>query len=195
MGTAERAEMDAAAFLEWESKQAGKHEYRAGEIFAMGGASDRHVTIAGNVFAVLREQLRGGPCRTYIADMKLRIDSADAFYYPDVMVTCDPDDHERAQYKTAPTLVVEILSPSTEAFDRGAKFADYRRLPTLREYLLIDPVRGGMELFRRDDQDHWVLHSSGPEETMLLESVGIRLTGERVFEDAPPGPETAPEND
>lgn len=190
MGIAERAEMDAAAFLAWEAEQAEKHEFRAGEIFAMGGASDRHVTIAGNVFATLREQLRGGPCRTYIADMKLRVETADAFYYPDVMVTCNPADGERSQHKGAPSLVVEVLSPSTEAFDRGAKFADYRQLPSLREYLLIEPVRGGLELFRRDAGDHWVLHAFGPTETVELTSIGAQLPGERVFEDAPPGPES-----
>ncbi|WP_024329025.1 Uma2 family endonuclease [Thioalkalivibrio sp. ALR17-21] len=195
MGNPQPAQMDADAFLAWEAEQPEKHEFVAGEVFAMGGASDRHVTISLNVASALREHLRGGPCRTFIADMKLRVEAADAFFYPDVMVTCDPQDRGREQYKQAPLLVVEVLSPSTEAFDRGAKFAAYRSLASLQEYLMIDPASGAVELYRRDPEDHWVLYTheacdaTGRDATgdaVELRSVGLTLEGGRIFEDAPP---------
>ncbi|WP_018936789.1 Uma2 family endonuclease [Thioalkalivibrio sp. ALJ24] len=193
MGNPQPAQMDADAFLAWEAEQPEKHEFVAGEVFAMGGASDRHVTISLNVASALREYLRGGPCRTFIADMKLRVEAADAFFYPDVMVTCDPQDRGREQYKQAPLLVVEVLSPSTEAFDRGAKFAAYRSLASLQEYLMIDPASGAVELYRRDPEGHWVLYTHDPrdsmEDTVELRSVGLTLEGGRIFEDAPPDTE------
>ena len=194
MGNPQPAPMDADAFLAWEAEQPGKHEFVAGEVFAMGGDSDRHVTIAGNVFSAVREHLRGGPCRTFIADMKLRVEATDTFFYPDVMVTCDPADRGREQYKQAPVLVVEVLSPSTEAFDRGAKFAAYRSLGSLQEYLLIDPASGAIELYRRDPEDHWVLYTHTSQDAVELRSTGLTLDGERIFEDAPPGAE-APVSD
>ncbi|ABM62688.1 Uma2 family endonuclease [Halorhodospira halophila] len=189
MADPQPAGMTAEAYLAWEAEQPLKHEFVAGEIFAMGGASDRHVTVTLNVASALRQQLRGGGCRTYMADMKVRVAAADAFFYPDVLVTCDPADHQRSQHKEAPCLVVEVLSPSTAAYDRGAKFAAYRKLPSLREYLLIDPEIGSLELYRADGQGHWVLYPHEAHEEVVLASLEARLIGAEVFEDAPPGPE------
>ncbi|SFD17221.1 Endonuclease, Uma2 family (restriction endonuclease fold) [Thiohalospira halophila DSM 15071] len=189
MGEAASTTFTSEEFLAWEAEQPGKHEFVAGEAFAMGGASDRHATISLNIASALRDHLRGGPCRSFMADMKVRVDAADAFFYPDVLVTCDPADRERSHYKTAPTLIAEVLSPSTEAFDRGQKFAAYRQLPSLQEYLLIDPAQGSVELYRRDEADHWVLHAHGPGEAVSLASVACTLEEATIFEDAPPGPE------
>ncbi len=183
--------MTAEAYLAWEADQPLKHEYVAGEIFAMGGASDRHVTVTLNVAGALRHQLRGGPCRVYMADMKVRVAAADAYFYPDVLVTCDPADHRRTHHKEAPLLVVEVLSPSTAAYDRGAKFAAYRRLASLREYLLIDPELGSVELYRADGNGHWVLYPHDAGDTVTLAGVEATLTGAEIFEDASPGPEPA----
>ncbi|HEY9628464.1 MAG TPA: Uma2 family endonuclease [Coleofasciculaceae cyanobacterium] len=105
-----------------------KHEYRDGQVHAMAGASDQHVTLTGNLFVLLRSHVRGTGCRVYIADMKLRIELGDRFYYPDIMVTCNRQDQETSTYKRFPCLIVEVLSESTEAFDRGDKFADYQTL-------------------------------------------------------------------
>lgn len=91
----------------------------------MAGASDAHVTISLNLAALLRSHVRGTGCRVYISDMKARIENKNRFYYPDVMVTCDKRDQETINYKSFPCLIVEVLSDSTEAFDRGDKFADY----------------------------------------------------------------------
>lgn len=170
-------------FLAWESAQAEKHEFIAGEVFAMAGATDAHVTISGNVFVALRTHLRGKAYRTYIADMKLFAATAEAFFYPDVFVTCAPADAARADHKREPVLIVEVLSPSTAAYDRGLKFAYYRALPTLQEYLLVDSERMAVEVFRRDASDHWVLYPAAADATVELLSVALTLPVAAIYED------------
>ncbi|WP_348682688.1 Uma2 family endonuclease [Acidovorax soli] len=117
---------DTSAYLDWEAEQLEKHEYLDGEVFAMAGASEAHVTLAGNVFMALRNHLRGGPCSVFISDMKLRVEADNAFFYLDVFVTCAETDRAHSHYKAAPSLVVEVLSPATSAYDRGGQI---RRLP------------------------------------------------------------------
>ncbi len=170
-------------YLAWEAGQPEKHEYLAGEVYAMAGASDAHVTISGNVFSALRAHLRGGPCRAYIADMKLRIDAADAFFYPDVFVTCAAADAALTHFKREPVLIVEVLSPATAAFDRGGKFAHYRSLASLREYVLIDCERVAVDVFRREVNGHWVLYPYGPGETVELDSLGLSLPVAAIYEE------------
>lgn len=175
---------DEQAYLDWEAQQAEKHEYLDGEVFAMAGASDAHVTVAGNLFMALRTHLRGGPCSVFISDMKLHVQADNAFFYPDVFVTCAESDRAQSLAKSAPTLVAEVLSPATSAYDRGAKFAAYRKLPSLREYVLIDPERLSVDLFRRDDaQDRWVLHPFEAQDTVEFASVGLTLPMASVYED------------
>ena len=159
-----------------------RHEYVAGEVFAMAGATEEHATIAGNLFALLRSQVRGGPCRVYIADMKLRVDAADAFFYPDVFVTCDPRDAGEPLAKRHPPLICEVLSESTEAYDRGGKFAAYRTLDSLSEYLLIDSRRRSVEVFRRQP-DGWLLAPVAPDGQLELMSLGFRCTVDALYED------------
>lgn len=115
---------DAAAYLAWEETQPERHEYVGGEVFAMTGARDGHNTIALNIASWLRSALRGTPCRAFIADMKLRVEAANAFFYPDVLMTCDERDKqpEAELAKQHPSLVVEVLSESTAAYDRGLRF-------------------------------------------------------------------------
>lgn len=123
--------LSAKQYLQKEETSDIKHEYIDGQIYAMAGASDRQVTIAGNLFALLRSHVRGSGCRVYISDMKVRIESLNRFYYPDILVTCDERDRETPAYKQFPKLIVEVLSDSTEAFDRGDKFADYQQIESL----------------------------------------------------------------
>ncbi|TQV62101.1 MAG: Uma2 family endonuclease [Halothiobacillaceae bacterium] len=186
MTAAEKLAFTADDFLKWESTQDTKHEFADGIAYAMAGAGEKHVTISGNVFAALRNHVRGTPCRSYIADMKLRVDKADAFFYPDVFVTCSEQDAKREDHKADPVLVIEVLSPSTAAYDRGLKFANYRQLPALMEYVLIDPERVSVEVFRRDASGHWVLYPYGPDEAVELASVGMSLPIATVYEDAWP---------
>lgn len=175
---------DASSYLDWEAQQTDKHEYLDGEVFAMAGASDAHVTLAGNLFVALRTHLRGGPCSVFISDMKLRVEADNAYFYPDVFVTCAEADRTQPLHKSTPTLVAEVLSSSTSAYDRGAKFAAYRKLPSLREYLLIDPERTSADLFRRNEEGQWVLfpHEAAGD-VLELASVGLRLPLAQLYED------------
>lgn len=175
------AHLTAEEYLAWENSQPDKHEYLAGEVFAMVGATRKHVTVAVNVLNLLSAHLDNSPYRVYMADMKVRVEAANAFFYPDVFVTCDERDHYAETFMTAPTLIVEVLSESTDGYDRGEKFAAYRKLPSLREYLLIEPERKRIECFRRGEEGSWILREFAPEEPVLLESIGFKASFEDVF--------------
>ena len=171
-------------YLQIEAQSPVKHEYIDGQIYAMAGASDPHVTIAGNLFALLRSHVRGSGCRVYISDMIARIEAINRFYYPDVLVSCDERDRETPTYKRFPTLIVEVLSDSTEAFERGDKFADYQNLESLREYVLINTKRQRVECFRRNNEGLWVLQFYTPEQTSFrLDSIGFEGTLDLLYED------------
>ena len=172
-----------------------KHEYIQGQVYAMAGASDAHVTVAGNLFALLRNHLRGTGCRVYMADMKAQIESANVFYYPDVMVTCDARDKNFTYFKRYPCLILKVLSPTTEAFDRGNKFADYRRLETLQEYVLINPETMSVECFRRNSEGFWVLYSYGEGEEVRLASVNFAVAIANLYEDVPLGDDSVSNGD
>ena len=150
----------------------------------MAGALDPHVTVAGNLFALLRNHVRGSGCRVYISDMKARIESLNRFYYPDVMVTCDQRDQETSGYKRFPCLIVEVLSNSTEAFDRGDKFVDYQNIETLQEYVLINTKRQRLECFRRHHAGLWVLQFYTAEQKFfVLDSINFEATIADLYED------------
>ena len=176
---------DYQAYLAWEATQEGRHEYVAGEVFAMSGGSDAHYTITLNAASAIRDALRGSPCRAFVAGMQVRIAAADCGLYPDVFVTCDERDRsaEAALAKCHPRLVVEVLSPSTAAWDRGRKFELYQQIAELDEYLLIEQDRVHADLFRRNAEGLWVLHPIGPGGTVKLASVGVELPLEALYED------------
>jgi Uma2 family endonuclease len=177
--------LTAEEYLQLEAQSPTKHEFMDGEIYDMAGASDAHVTIALNLATLLRNHLRGSGCRVYIADMKARIEAHNCFYYPDVMVTCNPQDQETPTYKRFPKLIVEVLSDSTEAFDRGDKFANYQTLASLEEYVLINTRHQRVECFRRNAEGLWVLQSYTPEANQFeLHSVNFADTLAMLYEDA-----------
>lgn len=180
-----------AEYFEWEAQQPDKHEYLAGEVFpvhAMVGARRSHVLVCGALFARLREHLRGTRCQSYVSDMKLEVEAIDAVFYPDVMVSCDEADRQQELALHAPLLIVEVLSDSTAAYDRGDKFAAYRQLGSLQEYLLINIRSRRLELFRREPVG-WVLHEPvgvGESAVLRLDSVALDLTLSDVFSDLEP---------
>jgi len=131
MGNLMLSRLSEQEYLRGELSSEIRHEYVDGGVFAMAGAGEAHNLIAGNVFARLREFVRGGPCRVFISDMKLHVRTWKAYYYPDVMVTCDPADSQ-SHFKEQPVLVVEVLSPGTESTDRREKMLAYRTLSGLR---------------------------------------------------------------
>lgn len=176
--------LTAEEYLDFEDKSDTKHEYIDGQVYAMAGASDAHVTIALNLATLLRAHVRGSGCRVYIADMKARIESLNRFYYPDVMVTCDSRDLETSTYKRFPCLIVEVLSDSTEAGDRSDKFFDYQELASMREYVLINTKRQRVECFRRNEQSLWVLQSYTPQQTSFrLDSINFEAALAALYED------------
>ncbi|MBK1693640.1 hypothetical protein CKO09_02640 [Chromatium weissei] len=142
-------------YLTGEQISSIRHEYIAGQVFAMAGASEKHNRIAGNVFFHLRAATRGTRCGVFMGDMKVHIATHQIFYYPDVVLTCDVDDREPF-YKTAPCFIAEVLSPSTELTDRREKLANYRMLPSLRYYLLIAQEQRMVELYQRNDAGQWL---------------------------------------
>ena len=172
-------------FLIWENEQSERHEFVGGEVFAMTGARDRHNTISLNVAASLRSHLRGSPCRVYIADMKLHVLRENAVFYPDVLVTCHPHDlrPEAALEKQQPKLIIEVLSDSTAAYDRGEKFRVYRSIESLEEYVLIEQDRIYADIFRKDASGHWVLYPCEGGDPLLLASVGLSMNMDEVYED------------
>lgn len=172
-------------YMDWESGQIERHEYLNGEVICITGARDTHNTIAGNIFATLREKLRRSPCRAFIADMKLRVDTADAVFYPDVLVTCAPRDKtpESATAKRHPSLIVEVLSDSTAAYDRGLKFEHYRSIDTLQEYLLVEQDRRHVDLSRRGETGRWALESLNETGEIDLLSLDLTLEIAAIYED------------
>ncbi len=170
-------------YLEAEKSSFIKHEYIQGQIYGMSGASDAHVTITTNLIALLRNHIRGSGCRLYATDMKARIESLNIFYYPDIMITCDQRDTKFEYFKRYPCLIVEVLSPSTEAFDRGDKFSDYQELETLQEYVLVSQTRQRVDCFRRNSEGRWVLYSYRENQELQLTSVNFSCSLADIYED------------
>jgi Uma2 family endonuclease len=156
------AKQTATEYLAWEPLQKERHIYVRGEIFAMSGGTFEHNEIAGNVFVALKSHLKGTPCKVGINDMRVAVEKAECYFYPDVVVTCAPRDTQNPKITEIheAKLIVEVLSDSTASYDRGAKFADYRLLDSLEEYVLIDPDARTVEVFRKNAVNIWELHPS-----------------------------------
>lgn len=174
-----------ADYLAAEEMAPVRHEYVAGEVFAMAGASKAHGTLALNAAIRLRQHLRGKPCGVWMADMKVRVAADSAYYYPDVVVTCNrldlgPDAPKN--YLEAPKLVLEVLSDSTESVDRREKLLSYRRLPSLEEYVLVDQNQQWVEVYRRVN-GIWTQEVHGPNETVHLVSVDLHLPMADLYAD------------
>ena len=174
---------DAAAYLTWEASQAERNEYIAGEVFAMVGVRQSHNVAAGNLYNILRRELKGTPCRVFIESVKTRIEAADCFFYPDVAVTCDARDRQTPDFISHPILVIEVLSDSTAAFDRGAKFAAYRKLESLQEYVLVDVAAQRVEIFRRNPENHWVLYEYGAGDALEIAALSLSVEMREVLDD------------
>ena len=173
--------MTAADYLLWEAGQTERHEFVGGETFAMAGAEDRHVTVTGNVYMALRQHLTSTPCRTFATDMRLHVAALGNYFYPDVMVTCSAADVASPLAKSEPKLIVEVLSPSTAAYDRGLKFSHCRNLPSLQEYVLVDIDTRAVDCYALGSDGLWVLHPFAANETVTLASVALQITAAQLF--------------
>ena len=182
---ARKPTMTAEEYLAWEATQLERHEFIDGEIYAMAGAEAGHVTTTGNVYMALRQHLRGTPCMTYFSDMKLDIATKKSFFYPDVFVTCSATDHASRQLMREPSLVIEVLSPGTAAYDQGKKFVHYRQIPSLQEIVLIDVAGRRCDVYRRHGGGLWLLHPFEAGEAVTFASVDLTLSAEDLFADVP----------
>jgi Uma2 family endonuclease len=185
MSTEPKTFLTPEQYLEIERKAEYKSEYFEGEMFAMAGAREAHNLIVANVLFQIFGQVRSGPCRVYPSDMRVRVSATGLYTYPDIVVACEPPrflDGERDTLLN-PTLIVEVLSPSTEAYDRGRKFGHYRSIESLAEYLLVSSERIGAELFTRQTDGAWLLTASGDlTDTINLSATGCRLALADLYE-------------
>lgn len=171
-------------YLAFERQCEYKNEYYNGEVFAMTGASRRHNLITVNIGAELRQQLKNGPCEVYASEMRVQIPSTTNYFYPDVSVTCGEPQLADNYFDTLlnPTLVVEVLSPSTELFDRGRKFEQYRNIESLSEYLLVAQDKILVERYTRQPDGDWRLSLfSKAGDSVRLESVGCELAVSEIY--------------
>ena len=168
-------------FLAWENQQPERHEFYRNEIFAMVGARRVHGLIGLNLGAALKTHLRGSPCRAFVNDMKVQV-ADDTMFYPDVFVTCDAQDLKTELVFRQPKLVIEVLSESTAAFDRGLKFSAYRSIEALQEYVLIDPDTRRVEVFRRNERQLFELHDQSGAAELHLACVDLHLAMAEVFD-------------
>ena len=175
--------LSVADYLALEADDGVRHEYIGGEIHAMSGGSREHNTIAGNIFAALRAKLRGGPCQVYVSDFKLRLEIArqDIFYYPDVLVTCNAAGTEK-YFLRLPTLIFEVLSPSTEAIDRREKKANYQQAQSLEEYVIVAQERREVTIFRRATGWEGEIHTSA-DAVVEFRSIRQSMTVAEIYED------------
>jgi Uma2 family endonuclease len=169
----DRLSMSAEEYLAWEPTQEERYEYWDGEVVGISGATRDRNRISGNFFKLLDDRLNQ-PYEIYILAVKLRLELGRNYFYPDVMVTCDDRDND-PQFVQFPCLIIEVLSPSTEAVDRGTKFAKYSQFSTLQEYVLVQVEQPGVEMFRRNQQGQWVLSEYSLGDSLLLDSVNVEI--------------------
>lgn len=171
-------------YLRWERQAEWRSEYHAGQIFAMAGASRRHNRIVTNLSSALNVQLQPRPCNNYSSDMRVRIGHAERYVYPDIVATCGREEFEDDQQDVLlnPLLIIEVLSPSTEAYDRGDKFRYYQTIPSLREYVLVSQDHRRFQVYRKQLDGRWLDESLSSSPLILrLESVDCVLTEAEVY--------------
>jgi Uma2 family endonuclease len=173
----------AEQYLAMERKSEFKSEYLDGLITAMSGVSRAHNRIAGNMYRKISDQLENRPCEAFISDLRLRVSPTGLYTYPDVMVVCGEAEYLDDEVDTLlnPTLVVEVLSPSTESYDRGAKFGHYRQLASLKEYVLVAQDRILVERFTRQGDDWLLSAQNDPDDALRLVSIGCSVPLREIY--------------
>jgi len=179
-----KTRMTAVEYLSTERDSSEKHEFAFGEIYAMSGASARHVEIVGNIAGELRNQLRQRPCRVYSTDLRLAVDVSHRYTYPDVVVVCGQPKFLDDQLDTLlnPDLIVEVLSESTRNYDRGDKFQQYRGIPSFREYLLVDQAKVHVERHTKQPDGTWSLwETDSLNDAIRLDSISATLPITEIY--------------
>ncbi len=177
-------------YLELEASTGVRYEWLRGEAWAMAGGTQRHSAVASNVHGELYIALKGRPCRVYNSDAKTRIDATDLSTYPDLSVVCGPLQRSPRDRHAAtnPTVLIEVLSPGTERWDRGGKFHHYRHLPTLKQYVLVDPSIERVEVFTRTSEDTWTLRVYEAGSRVPLQSIEVTLDMDAIYANLPDEP-------
>jgi len=188
--TAQHAKLTVQDYLRGEEHSEIRHEFIDGQVFAMGGASDRHGLLSMSLSLLLGAKARAKKCQLFIADMKvhLRISGKDIFYYPDLLLSCDSTDRA-SHYRTAPCLIIEVLSDTTERIDRREKMLAYQTLPSLEEYVLVSQDTSQIEIYRRRADWQPEIHTEG---TFTLECLELTCTVAEVYQDITLAFQTAP---
>jgi Uma2 family endonuclease len=184
MSKQQKARFTAAEYLSMERNSSEKHEFAFGEIYAMSGASARHVEIVGNNAGELRNQLRQRPCRVYSTDLRLCVDANHRYTYPDVVVVCGQPQFLDDQLDTLlnPDLIVEVLSESTRNYDRGDKFQQYRGIPSFREYVLVDQAKVHVERHTKRPDGTWSLwETDSLDDAVRLGSIAVTLPVTEIY--------------
>ncbi len=169
-------------YLQGELESDVRHEFYDGYVYAMAGAGAKHNIISGNFYSLLRQKARGTKCQTFIADMKLYIPDLNRFYYPDILLACDPDDNNE-YYKQNPCLIIEVLSPSTENIDRREKLHAYQNIDSLKEYLLVSQEKMQIEIYRRSGKFWQYLLLEKEDDVLQLSCLEIELSLTDIYEE------------
>jgi Uma2 family endonuclease len=186
MGLAQRRLLTEDDYLAFEAQAIERHEFVGGEVHAMDGTSVRHNRIAGNMARRLDAAADGTPCMVLMSDVKLRLDSGNIYYYPDLMLACDPTDND-PYARARPCLTVEVASPRTANIDRREKWAAYQGIQTLREYLIVDQDEIRIELRRRENLRDWSLSTFEAGEVLELACLpGFSIAVDDIYRDLPP---------
>jgi len=169
-------------YLAWEEKQQIKHEYLNGQVYAMSGGTVNHGRLAANFIILLGNHLRGTGCRVQTSDVKVEIQKSREFIYPDVSVTCDDRDKTATKFISYPNLIVEVLSPSTEGYDRGGKFNLYRRSESLQDYVLVSTDKIGIDLYSKSDRGRWEIINYESGTSVELQSINLTFAIEQIYD-------------
>lgn len=180
--TEQPAKMTVEEYLEWEPLQDLRYEYVNGEVFAMTGGTIPHNDIALNLYSALRPHLGSKGCRANVSDVKVQVSSKGCYYYPDVVVSCHPQDQNARKFIQFPKLIAEVLSDSTSAKDRSEKFTNYLTIPSLQEYLLIDSEKISVERYLRGEGRMWLYYHYLAGDAITLSSLDLELPIELLYE-------------
>lgn len=181
-------------YFAWEEQQLEKHELINGQvyplgIYAMTGGSKNHSLVAARLITLFSNHLEGSGCDTATSDLRVNIVETNNYTYPDVSVTCDERDKTSTQYITYPCLIVEVLSKTTEAYDRGGKFRMYQNNPVLKDYLLVSSTAIEIDLYHKNDAGQWMIINYGEGDTIELKSINLSVPIEQVYRGLSPEPE------
>jgi Uma2 family endonuclease len=168
-------------YFAWEEKQLEKHEYINGEVYAMSGSSKNHSLLSVRFITLFSNHLESSGCETGNSDLRVNIVESNDYTYPDVSITCDERDKTTTQYITYPCLIVEVLSGSTEAYDRGGKFRMYRKNPVLQDYLLVSSTTVEMDLYHKKDTGEWIIINYKEGDFVKLKSINLSFAIEQVY--------------